>query len=137
MRCGTEEEDVVVNKRVMAVLVCTLLALIAASVWVPVAHGSNLITVVNATARNQDRIRVREWESYTGQYVDRWCFAWSRTQAPPPTRPYIVCPPGAEPLDGERVRWPVVFIEQTLILLIGGGLLTWVVRRERRRRAAA
>jgi hypothetical protein len=32
----------------------------------------------------------------------------------------------------DRVRWPIVFLEQALILILGGGLLTWVVRRERR-----
>ena len=37
----------------------------------------------------------------------------------------------------ERVNWPILFIEQALILVLGGGLLTWVVRRERRKRAAA
>ncbi len=36
-----------------------------------------------------------------------------------------------------RTRWPIVFLEQALILLIGGGLLTFLVRRERRRKAAA
>ncbi len=37
----------------------------------------------------------------------------------------------------DRVEWPLVAVEQALILLLGGGLLTWVVRRERRRRVGA
>lgn len=38
-------------------------------------------------------------------------------------------------VDWSQVCWPMLIAEQALILLLSGGLLTWVVRRERRRRA--
>lgn len=103
---------VVVSKQVTAVAVCTLLALVAAMVWVPtVMHSIN-------THGPQPGFDVHEWRLVT-RTVD-----WHRLRAS--GTPMIAAVIWS-------IRWPVLLTEQTLILLLGGGLLTFVVRRERRR----
>ena len=117
------------SRNVIAVLVGTLLAMVVATVWVPV--------------KNIHYFRSR-WQSAGGGFseesfvtemveVDRWlhryCFAWqleSRSFPPPHEDEFRA---------KDRIVWPIVFMEQALILLLAGGMLTWTVRRNRRRRA--
>ena len=114
------------NKRVIAVVVGTLLALIAATVWVP----------IRMTVGGTDQSALRDMVSDELRFRPVWRL--QREQLLPfdlgggdgrdlSEQPY------SEP----RIEWPIVFFEQALILLFGGGLLTFVVRRERRRKAMA
>ena len=111
------------NKRVIAVLVCTLLALIAATVWVPTYHGwqpqDNFADSHGPTATSITERAARI------EY--RW--VWDRYEPNP-------FDAGRDGRDFD-VYWPLLFAQQSLILLLGGGLLTFVVRRERRRKATA
>ena len=123
------------NKRVITVLVGTLLALIAAVAVVP-TRPTGAIPELRAALRE-----VRAWEATSpnipapntpaGQ-VERlipddlqFRWIWSVGEATPGDG------------EGSRVHWPLLLIQQALVLLLGGGVLTVVVRRERRRNATA
>ena len=105
------------NRKVTAVLVCTFLALVAATVWVPYC------------------IEIEWWPNGEITQHRDWRLIWS-----PDTNatPLLPTPKSQDrwPVFG-RIDWPILFAEHALIVLLGGGLLTWVVRRGRRRAAAS
>ena len=113
------------NKRVVAVVVCTLLAMVAASLRVPTRIYARTVTMDSS-----GDLRYRPWGPTTEQWEVR--FRWPGGLVP---RHQIGGRPGTGPLIEERIEWVVLFAEHALILLLGGGLLTFVVRRERRRKA--
>lgn len=102
------------NRRVVAVLVGTLLALVATTLWVPTVSRLQFIGMARSGGSAFPEYRSIRFLSDEGGDAG-------------------IC------LDAELVEvyWPIVFIEHAAILLLGSGLLTWVVRRERRRRAEA
>ena len=125
------------NRRVAAVLVCTFLALVAATVWVPCT--SDLLRTYRAFDVPGESSRltlghlawdVSPWPSVHFRPL------WSLDE-------FQLTAFGAQRFLDRPRRWPAsihlptLAIELGLILLIGGGLLTWVVRRERRKRAPA
>ena len=101
------------SKPVVAVVVCTLLALVAAVSWVPSYH---------------------QWSSRDGlfttsthyEYRTAWRVRWALG-------------PGSYGSHNttHNIHWPALLGTQAVILLLGGGLLTVMVRRERRRTAKA
>ena len=103
------------NRRVAIVLVCTFLALVAATVWVPTyeTDGVNDFWVLDPSL-NPISARFARIEY-------RWM--WDRVE------PYVF------DAGYHEIYWPLLLAQQALILL-GGGVLTLVVRRERRKRAA-
>ena len=145
------------NRKAIAVCVCTFLALVAATVWVPVVRGTQ-----TRFRESEEDIRelvsaIREGGEVPDAYVERRVQLargeWVRGEAPWPPRYVPVWDLGLVSVDPgwvgggfrnsqewrqiDRVYWPTLLSTHALILLLGGGLLTWVVRRERRRKAAA
>ena len=115
-----------VNKPIVAVVVCTLLALLESMLFVPVRWHFLIYAE-------------KEYNPIPGS---PGLFTESIVE-PVPTSPSITRYAPVWNLDDqrtsaqERVEWPVVFWTQAAILILSGGLLTVVVRRERRRKAAA
>lgn len=123
------------NKRVIAVLICTLLALIAASVFVPAHLGDGWMTsngrggwVGGSWAVPETWQWIPVWDAGLYESANEQHHNWSDTIRD-----------GVHSIRPARmtIHWGVLVIEQALILLLGGGLLTFVVRRERRRKAMA
>jgi len=104
----------------MAVLVGMFLALVAATVWVPVSR-QGLIWLLPPTFLGGPY----EWRLLTDTEP------WARLPVAGARDPWNL------QLVTTHVRWPILIAEHALVLLLGGGLLTWVVRRERRQRAEA
>lgn len=128
------------NRRVAIVLVCTFLALVAATVWVP-------RRVEMRWLRPERGIWVADssWEAAIRRsgsadpYRYEWLWAsaeepWNNTKPGDPVS-------SRSPPEIFQIRTAVgvwlVLATHLCILLLGGTLLTWVVRRERRRKAAA
>lgn len=141
------------NGRVTAVLVGTFIALVGATVWVPVrvhynfhpdAPGADakLVSVRAARERRPPGSRARrecevmldaattgEPQALDPEWPPRYRAVW---------RPWARYSQPGTPYSWREVPWlQLVLAEQALILLHGGGLLTLVVRWERRRRAAS
>ena len=114
------------SKTVTAVLLGTLLALIAATVGVPYQD-------ITATTQRIDEQREWEYPAWRAFGYDR---VWRTALTPDPSPGGISSGYGLHWSD-RVLHWPVLLAEQALILLLGGGLLTFVVRRERRRKAMA
>ncbi len=104
------------SKQVIAVVVGTLLAVGAASLWVPtVVHHASFM----GPPHGHD---VDEWRWITQTHTwDLW-FGYPD----PVIAPTFIW----------RIRWLALLAQQIAAVTIGGGLLTFVVRRERRRKAA-
>ena len=105
------------------VVVGTVLAMVGASLWVPVQFQQTRWGYPAGGPSPWLLHRQFEWIG------DR--DGWGITELPQP--------PAIQSADRlcTVVAWHVLITEQALILLLGGGLLTWMVRRERRREAAA
>lgn len=137
------------NKRVIAVVVCTLLAMGGVWIYAPVllwmrldpAHPryERYLTLTRLADRlppeqpgsprpapSADRLRARQgvWMVDEPTWPPRFKWAWRRLRRREQPQQHE-----------ERVHWPLLLTEQAIILLLGGVLLAFVVRRERRRRA--
>jgi hypothetical protein len=123
------------------VVICTLISLGVASVWVPKRMGQDYtvhfvpdepVYMKGAT------VEIIGWRINEGS-ARRWKWAWEVGALPSfaHSGKYPAASPEREAAqDGWLVEWPLLFGIHALILLLGGGLLTVVVRRERRRKAA-
>jgi hypothetical protein len=137
------------SKPVVAVVVCALLALVAASLRVPVRWWLE----VSAQVTDERRATLADQALLSSVRQDlgsKRALLFHRVlsdgpepvQATWPVRFRWVWSSRTRYDSGiihshERIRWGVLGSIQALILLLGGGLLTYVVRRERRRKAAA
>ena len=86
---------------------------------------------MDAEVRRYAGIFRRGWQTRDPDWPPRYVPIWSKE----PLRAHTGYFSGRAALIGERIRWPLVFLEQACILLLGGGLLTVVIRRERRKAA--
>ena len=136
------------NKRVVAVVVCTLLALVAASLaYVPMSLHERL-AVEQIPPDELETMRRDAYRHSSHNYPDpdrldplfrgewlrldsarhptRWDGVWGGRHGG-----------GMEFVLGDHIEWPLAVWQPLVAILLGGGLLTYVVRRERRRKAAA
>ena len=142
------------SKRVLAVLVGTLLALVAASLWVPVRTGTRLATWPTADRSDEP---VQFIENYfrgdaqalahgevayvtplRGRTGYRYRTVWALDELWGIARLLEVAGvDGAEcdAVAGDFVQWRILLATHSLILLLGGGLMAFTVRRARRRQA--
>ena len=143
-------------------MICTCLALVAATVWVPVRPwvrfkwpegvGPPPYVEPSITHMRGDLER----DLYEGRWVPHQerlqdvvvggvplgMYEWPQHEWVWQPRKRVEEPhPWASPprvaVTQTFIGWETLLLSQALILLIGGGLLTWVVRRERRNKAAA
>ena len=126
-----------VKGRIAGIFVVLVLGIGTTLAWVPVLETRNWRVL---TAVNTEVTEVAVTQPFAAS--SGWTWSWNAGVWPFLSLDrfdgwvFRGVPAGTEPVVIVRVRWPIVFLEQALILLLGGGLLTWVVRRERRRRAA-
>ena len=122
------------SKPGVAVLVCTLLAMVAASVFVPAHLGDGWMRSngrdgwVGGSSIVADTWQwIPVWDAGLYESTDEEHHNWS-----------LSILGGVHSIRGARmeVHWGLLVLQQALILLLGGGLLTFVVRRERRRKVA-
>lgn len=133
------------SKPIIAVSVCTLVALLATTVWVPVARwererlGGNLPEKLQKQALEEARARgdsdtaafIRgEWVQRKLGWPPRYAVVWGRGER-------VEGGWGTQHLAEDRIRWRWLIVQQSLLLLMGGGLLAALIRRARRDRAAA
>ena len=113
------------SRKVIAVLVGTLLALTTTFVWVPAYfHPPSAVDVPRLPLTLSERARVEG-----RMIVPCWRLgemAWEEREDSSDEFPRYAL----------TLDWPTLLVEQALILLLGGGLLTLVIRRERRKAAA-
>lgn len=133
------------SRRVVLVLVCTVVGLVGATVWVPATPcpmlGSELESAALALgrlaagkraqppARSEVAETAAEYWPCDLEFRPVW-----RLGAPPARPPRIGSLVMVGP--GWAIHWRVLLTEWGLIVLVGGSLMTVVVRRERRRRPA-
>jgi hypothetical protein len=134
-----------VNRPVVAVVVCTLLALGAASLWVPLRWQAYAWSTGTRGRDDAGAWRMAAMSEFVEVvpvehgWPLRWGWNWTtETSATLPLGTRVSSSDASPHLMGhDAVYWHWILVEFALILLLGGGLLTLVVRRERRRKATA
>lgn len=119
------------NRKVAAVLGGTLLALGAATTWVPTVATGGRRSTGNILAGGSANVVVYKMRYPTRTGLYRWL--WD----PDLREEWVAGFPQGTLSPTRRIAWVGVLGTHVVILLLGGGLLTWVVRRERRRREEA
>ena len=125
------------NKRVVAVMVCTLLALGAVTTRVPcrdvrLSEGlRHKVVLEGGWVPADSGGPTVPFSERTVQPVFTYYWLWDIRH---PARGIRIGNLNASTWSIREIWWMPVFVTQALILLLGGGLLTFVVRRERRGR---
>lgn len=106
--------------RITAVVAGTALALVASSLYVPIAIGEPVVERGEYAAWMHDTDSTRSW----------YCWIWDRPEElqAGTTNTWVRFP--------VRIRWDQLAAVQAVVLMTGGGLLTWAIRRKRRSAAA-